>query len=388
LTAQDRVSDAPGEIDGVLPLPADWLVRLVPGDEVTFVDTRGRNRHLEIVTTAPDGCLAEARQTAYVISGTPLTIWRGGDSVGVADTAAIGTLPAREQALALTIGDRLVLTRDLDACQWATLGDDGSVVEPARIGCTLPEVFGAAKPGQPIWFDDGKIGGVIESTQANELTVKITHAPAGGARLRAGKGINLPETRLSLSAMTDKDSADLAFAARHADMVALSFVQTASDVEAFYQYLRQLKPAERRIGLVLKIETRRAFANLPELVLAAMRGSPVGIMIARGDLAVECGFERLAEVQEEILWLAEAAHLPVIWATQVLETEAKTGQPTRAEITDAAMGQRAECVMLNKGPYIGDTVRTLDDILCRMTAHQSKKRPLLRRLRAWDGVSP
>ena len=81
------------------------------------------------------------------------------------------------------------------------------------------------------------------------------------------------------------------------------------------------------LGIVLKIETRRGFEHLPELLLAAMAGPAAGVMIARGDLAVECGFERLAEVQEEILWLCEAAHVPVVWATQVLETLAKTGLP-------------------------------------------------------------
>jgi pyruvate kinase len=105
-------------------------------------------------------------------------------------------------------------------------------------------------------------------------------------------------------------------------------------------------------------------------------------MIARGDLAVECGYERLAEVQEELLWVCEAAHVPVVWATQVLESLAKGGMPSRAEITDAAMGERAECVMLNKGPYIHDAVRVLDDILRRMEAHQSKKTAMLRPLRS------
>jgi pyruvate kinase len=103
-------------------------------------------------------------------------------------------------------------------------------------------------------------------------------------------------------------------------------------------------------------------------------------MIARGDLAVECGFERLAEVQEEILWMCEAAHVPAIWATQVLESLAKEGLPSRAEVTDAAMAHRAECVMLNKGPYIVDAVKALDDILRRMHGHQAKKQPMLRRL--------
>jgi pyruvate kinase len=131
---------------------------------------------------------------------------------------------------------------------------------------------------------------------------------------------------------------------------------------------------------VLKIETRQGFERLPNLMLAAMRQQPVGIMIARGDLAVECGYERMAEVQEEILWICEAAHLPVVWATQVLESLAKKGQASRAEITDAAMGERAECVMLNKGPHIVAAVSALDDILRRMEDHQSKKSSRLRPL--------
>jgi len=102
--------------------------------------------------------------------------------------------------------------------------------------------------------------------------------------------------------------------------------------------------------------------------------------VARGDLAIEVGFERLAEIQEEILWLSEAAHIPVIWATQVLETLARTGIPSRAEVTDAAMGVRAECVMLNKGDHVLEAVRFLDDILHRMKAHHLKKRSMLRRL--------
>ena len=119
-----------------------------------------------------------------------------------------------------------------------------------------------------------------------------------------------------------------------------------------------------------------------------MRHSPLGVMVARGDLAVEVGYGRLAEVQEEILWLCEAAHVPAVWATQVLDGMARTGQPSRAEITDAAMAVRAECVMLNKGPYVVDTVRFLGDVLRRMQEHTSKKRSLLRRLRVAGAPLP
>jgi pyruvate kinase len=123
---------------------------------------------------------------------------------------------------------------------------------------------------------------------------------------------------------------------------------------------------------------------LPDLIFTAMANQAAGIMIARGDLAVECGYERLAEIQEEILWLCEAAHMPVIWATQVLENLAKTGIPARAEITDAAMSGRAECVMLNKGPHVVDAIRVLDNILQRMADHQTKKSPWLRQLHWWE----
>jgi len=200
-----------------------------------------------------------------------------------------------------------------------------------------------------------------------------------GEKLRGDKGINLPESDLQLEAMTAKDLEDLAFVSEHADVVELSFANTARDVESLLEHLA--RRGSRQPAIVLKIETRRGFENLPDMLLTAMGAPCCGVMIARGDLAVECGFERLAEVQEEILWMCEAAHVPVIWATQVLETLAKEGMPSRAEITDAAMGDRAECVMLNKGPHVVTAVRALDNILGRMQAHQSKKRSMLRELR-------
>jgi pyruvate kinase len=247
------------------------------------------------------------------------------------------------------------------------------------IGCTIPEVFDDVRAGESIWFDDGKIGGVIENVDSERVFVRIRQAPLSGVKLQADKGINLPESNLRLAAMTAKDIEDLAFVAQHADVVELSFANTAGDVASLQEHLRAL--GDKRPAIVLKIETRRGFDNLPEMLLAAMRWPCCGVMIARGDLAVECGFERLAEVQEEILWISEAAHIPVIWATQVLETLSKTGMPSRAEITDAAMGDRAECVMLNKGPHVVSAVRVLDDILRRMQAHQTKKRSMLRELR-------
>lgn len=168
-------------------------------------------------------------------------------------------------------------------------------------------------------------------------------------------------------------------------MIGYSFVQTGADIAALREELaRHLPGARNGPGLVLKIETQRAVRNLPELIVHAAGQLPTAVMIARGDLAIELGFRRIAEVQEEILWLCEAANVPVIWATQVLEGMAKNGLPTRAEVTDAAMASRAECVMLNKGPHIVDAIRMLDDVLVRMEAHQHKKTAQLRVLQSWE----
>jgi pyruvate kinase len=158
----------------------------------------------------------------------------------------------------------------------------------------------------------------------------------------------------------------------------LSFVRHAGDVLTLHRRLAEA--GADAVATVLKIETRQGFENLPRILLAGLRKPPFGIMVARGDLAVEIGFERLAEVQEEILWLCEAAHVPVVWATQVLDTMARRGMPSRAEVSDAALSVRAECVMLNKGPYIVETVRFLDDILARMAEHRAKGLPMMRRL--------
>jgi pyruvate kinase len=247
-----------------------------------------------------------------------------------------------------------------------------------RASCAVPEIFDEVRVGAPVWFDDGKIGGVVDWKEPGRLWVRVNHARAKVSKLRPNKGINAPGSQLTLPALTEKDLQDLEFVARNADVIALSFVQRPEDVERLQQELERLGAGE--LGVVLKIETRAGFENLPRLLMAAMHSPLYGVMIARGDLAAELGFERLGEVQEEILWVAEAAHAPTIWATQVLETLAKTGMPSRPEITDAAMSGRAEAVLLNKGPYIVDAIRALDGILSRMQDHQVKKRSLLRPL--------
>jgi pyruvate kinase len=378
LSSTTNPQPSPSPADACLTVPETWLSLLDPGEKVTLTDARGSKRTLTIVDITDEGCWAEAKQTTYLIPGTVLRHERGRSEAKHRE-AVVGDLPAIENFLTLYPGDQLIVTRNQEPGRPATHDSAGQVLTPAQIGCTIPDVFHDVHAGQSIWFDDGKMGGIIEKVESTRVLVRITQTRMNGAKLRADKGINLPESNLSLNALTDQDLADLAFVARHADVVEMSFANRATDVEMLQQHLKQLDG--RQPAIVLKIETRRGFENLPDMLLTAMRSPCCGVMIARGDLAVECGFERLAEVQEEILWICEAAHVPVIWATQVLETLAKEGMPSRAEITDAAMGHRAECVMLNKGPHVIHAVQTLDDILRRMQSHQTKKRAMLRELR-------
>jgi pyruvate kinase len=364
-----------------LRVPGAVLAKINAGDSIRFEDLRGKCRVLEVGNTHGQSRLATSVQTAYLNSGNALAFTHIPKAGGAAKLHAHATVapPSPDKAfIVLKPGDKLVVTRAPTLGRPAFYNDQGQVSSPATIACTLAEVFADVRPKEPIWFDDGKIGGIIESVGSDEMRVRITVAKPSGDKLGADKGINLPKSTVHLPALTEKDIADLQFVVKHADLVGLSFVRQPKDVSALQAELARLNAPE--MGIVLKIETRTAFEQLPVILLEAMRGYRVGVMIARGDLAVECGWERLAEAQEEILWVCEAAHVPVIWATQVLENLAKRGAPSRAEITDAAMGERAECVMLNKGPHLVEAVRVLDGILGRMEAHQSKKSARLRRL--------
>jgi pyruvate kinase len=352
----------------------DWLAARSRGDVINLQDTRARRRTFtvtEILTDGLDGsggALAEGRRNAYLADG--MKLWCAGSP------ATVSGIPPLVHRLSLAAGDQLVLTSDLTPVEVPAAG------AVARIGCTLPQAVATMSPGDPVLIDDGAIEAVVESVTTGEATLRVIRTKPGGQRLGAEKGINLPETVLPLHALTPEDDSHLPFVAGHADLVAISFVRSAQDVEHVLDRLEAAGATD--LGLLLKIETQQGFENLPAILLMAMRHEKLGVMIARGDLAVEVGFERLSEVPRQILALCEAAHIPAIWATQVLETLAKTGRPSRAEVTDAAAAQRAECVMLNKGPYIQETIAALDDILARMGEVQRKSRTLMRRIHSWD----
>ena len=353
-----------------IPLSAEALRTLNVDDILTFDDTRGKKRRIKIIQSADDGWIAHCYDRAYIQTGMALT--RESDQ----KTYSIGELPPIEEKILLKTGDLLILHREPRYGEPTATDEDGSVLQPAHISCTSAEVFKQVQLGDRVLFDDGKIEGkVIQSKSGEELHIRITYARREGQKLRADKGINFPDRPLNLRGLTDKDRQDLPFVVANADVVNMSFVNTIDDVQDLLDELEKLD-ALNKIGIILKIETQQGFDNLTQIMLAAMRTFPVGVMIARGDLAVEVGWESMPRIQEEILSLCLAAHMPDIWATQVLENLAKKGLPSRAEVTDAARAHRAECVMLNKGPYITHAIQLLDNILMDMSEYHDKNRAL------------
>jgi pyruvate kinase len=355
-----------------LPISTADLKTMEPGDSLYCRDTRHKKREFRIVEVHTDGCVAEVYRTAYLQEGSLLYK----DKKFKSRPFTVGVLPAAEEPIQLVAGDTLRIHQSRELGEPARYDDKGELLQQAHISCTSEEVFEQVKEGEPILFDDGQIEGVIEHVTTGELQVKIMRTKEGGGKLRADKGINFPESQLNIRGLTLKDRKDLPFVAEYADVVNLSFVNSAADVRELIDELEALE-ALNKTGVILKIETQSGFNQLTEILLEGMRVYPLGVMIARGDLAIEVGWENIGRVQEEILSLCQAAHVPDIWATQVLENLAKRGIPSRAEITDAAMAQRAECVMLNKGGYILQAIQLLDSILRGMGHYQEKNAPML-----------
>ncbi|MDH4414264.1 MAG: pyruvate kinase, partial [Rhizobium sp.] len=286
-----------------------------------------------------------------------------------------GEVASAEKKARLQAGDRVRLV-----ASGAPRVDDRISFSAA---VSLPEMVTRLSVGDRLRYDDGKLEAVVDSVGEGEAIILVRRTKAGGTKLKPEKGINLPDTVLGLSPLTAKDETDLSTVIECADLIGYSFVSRPEDIDLLDSVLARHDRGERELGLIAKIEQPLALTNLPALIARARRRGPFGVMIARGDLAAEIGFERLAEMQEELLWICEAASVPCVWATQVLEDMVKEGIPTRSEMTDAAMAARAECVMLNKGPAVVEAVALLDRLMGRMNDHLFKKTPTLRALKSW-----
>ncbi|MEH7094011.1 pyruvate kinase [Neobacillus vireti] len=268
----------------------------------------------------------------------------------------IGKLPAAP--ILVMKGDRLRLYLNSK-----TNGHSAFENSPAGVPVTLEKAFRNVRVNDPIFIDDGKIRGFVKQVTKEFVEVEIDSPAFKPIRIKEGKGLNLPDSLLSLNlpALTEKDLADLPFITKHADIVGISFVHSPLDLKKLRQELNILNRTD--IGVVAKIETKDAVHNLARIILEGLHFKRFGIMLARGDLAVEVGLENLSFVQDEILTICSAAYTPVIWATGVLEKLTKKGIPTRAEITDAAYGTRADCIMLNKGAFVIEAVKMLVKII-------------------------
>lgn len=275
----------------------------------------------------------------------------------------------------LVAGDRLRL--------FAALPLSVDATAPFAALVAQPEIVPSLIVGDRVRYNDGQMEGLVEEATSGSVLIRIERAKSGGTKLKPEKGLNFPDSKLSLSPLTAKDESDLSAVVELADLVGYSFVSRPEDLAHLHALLPSLSATGRTMGLIAKVERPEAVSNLPTLIAQVLGRRPFGLMIARGDLAAEIGFERLAEMQEEILWLAEAASVPVVWATQVLEGLVSDGQPSRGEMTDAAMAARAECVMLNKGPFQLEALALLDRLLRRMEQHVFKKTSTLRRLTSW-----
>jgi pyruvate kinase len=255
---------------------------------------------------------------------------------------------------------------------WLAYDPEGFENEDIVISPSEPGIIGYLKKGERVYIDDGIIKCVIDKVEKNRVGLRIVRISSKGHSIKSDKGINFPDSQISISPLTDFDKACLPFICQNADMIGYSFVRSAADLKKLQEELKKLSSTPPYI--IIKIETPEGVINLPQLLLQGMQQSIVGVMIARGDLAVEIGFERMGEIQEEILWICEAAHVPVIWATQVLESLNKSGIASRSEITDAAHAALAECILINKGKHTVKVIETLTNILQRIGGHHIKKR--------------
>lgn len=369
-----------GESCFSVSIPDALFQRLRPGNLLGFIDARQKQRYLSVEQAVSDmEWRVSCRKGAYLVSGCELTLLDNEhDDPGKAERFKLGVFAGEPLEIRLFKNDLLLLTENDIIGAPAEYDQHGNLIKPAQIGCTLSSFSAKLKIGQPVWIDDGKLGASVEQVSERGALLRVNQARSGGVRVQSDKGINFPQTELGLSPLSEKDLTDLDFACAYADLIGFSFVETLADMDYLMAELAKRNATD--LPIIAKIETNLAVKNLPDIVLGTIGRHSLGIMIARGDLAVELGSARLAEIQEELLWLCEAAHVPVIWATQVLESIAKKGVRSRPEFTDAAMAVRAECVMLNKGPYILDAIEALVNVMIRMQEHQRKKFSRLRAL--------
>ncbi|MCK5704070.1 MAG: hypothetical protein KAI29_23110, partial [Cyclobacteriaceae bacterium] len=272
--------------DAIIPVSELLIEKIKRGNTIRFIDTRNKKCRILIEKKQGKGKWGVCSDSAYITTGTELELIKVKESGK--EKSFVGELLPLEQFITLHTGDKLILHSDPQPGETAQYNENGNLLQIAHVSCTLPEIFKNIKLGEPIFFDDGKIEGIIEEVNGDELLINILHARNTGSKLKSDKGINLPNSDLKVSGLTIKDKKDLEFVAVNADTVNFSFVNDENDVQ---QLMDELAKYETSLGIILKIETQKGFKNLPGILLKAMQTFPIGVMIARGDLAIETGWK-------------------------------------------------------------------------------------------------
>ena len=222
---------------------------------------------MKVVAVDESRILTELRKTSYFETGSAVRLEEG--EADETPIGKIGEIPPVPLPLSVRKGDSLLLTRAQSTGHEARIGAEGAVESPMQISCTAPEAVESLKVGESVWFDDGKIGGTVRHIDPAGALIEITSAPPGGIALGPDKGINMPDTDLHLPAISQRDDEALQFIAKNAELVGQSFVRTPRDVLALQSRLKELGGGN--VGIVLKIETKQAFNNLPSLLFAALK---------------------------------------------------------------------------------------------------------------------
>jgi pyruvate kinase len=330
-------------------------------------------RHTKIVATL--GPASDTNEVLDQLLTAGVDVFRLNFSHGTHDTHA--ATYARLRAAADRAGRTVAVLQDLSGPKIRTgrhvggtpialaRGDELCIATgdfegtPGRVSTSYAPLARAVRPGQDLLLDDGRIVLRVIASNGKEIRTSVVH----GSVLAERKGINAPGVALPATGLSPKDAEDVRFGlGLGVDMVALSFVQTAADL----QVAREVMDASGRQGvpLVAKIERPEALDHLDEVLDACE-----GVMVARGDLGLELPLERVPRVQKDVTRRARARGLPVIVATQVLESMRTEPRPTRAEVSDAAnaVDDGVDAIMLAgetaAGAFPSRTVETLDAII-------------------------
>ncbi|RZJ35115.1 MAG: pyruvate kinase [Flavobacterium sp.] len=228
-----------------------------------------------------------------------------------------------------------------------------------RVYMNYKEFPNDVQPGEKILLDDGKlIFEVVETNRTSEVVAKVVQ----GGPLKSKKGVNLPNTKVSLPALTPKDIKDALFAIKmQADWIALSFVRTPKDLQELQELIA--KNSEHKIPIIAKIEKPEAVENIDKIVAYCD-----GLMVARGDLGVEVPAHEVPLIQKKLVNRAKTARIPVIIATQMMETMITSLTPTRAEVNDVANSvmDGADAVMLSGETSVGNYPVQVIEKMCQI----------------------